>query len=276
MKTVSFFCPASISLLFKVCPNNDLVKMGSVGVGFTVDRRVEVSIQQSGKTSIWFNNKPIIFPTVTSVINSLTKEPVTVNIKSSLPLGFGFGVSSASALAVAFALNKFFSLNKSENELIKLAHIAEILNKTGLGSVGTQVTGGFLLKISPGVPVSFKKFPFAGKKIYAAIIDKLETPTILNSPIKIQKNNQAADAIMQTINKLASPSLEQFIDLSYQSVKMSGLISNPIVSRIIEEIRSAGGFATMARLGNVVISNIKPKTNYRIEEMMITDKGFLK
>lgn len=273
MKKVITTCPASISLLFKSCLNKNLVKMGSVGVGFTVNRWVQVCVKPNSQLSILFNGKPIFFPTVTTVINSLTNKPVKIEIKSPLPLGFGFGISSASALATAFAVNKLLKLNKQRDELVKLAHIAEITNKTGLGSVGTQTTGGFLLKTSPGIPVSAKKFPFAGKKIYAVIIGKLETPRILNSPIKIQKINQAADLTIQTINKLTHPTLEQFIDLSYQSAKMSGLLNNPEVMKLIDEIRISSGHATMAILGNVVISNIKPKTNYPIEELRITDKG---
>ena len=247
--------------------------MGSVGVGFTLNRWVQVSVRPGAKSSILFNGKPIVFPTVATVVNSLTSKPVNVKIKSSLPLGFGFGISSASTLSTAFAVNKLLKLNKQRDELVRLAHIAEITNKTGLGSVGTQTTGGFLLKTSPGLPVSFKKFPFAGKKIYAVIIDKLETPRILNSPIKIQKINQAADLTMYSINKLTHPTLEQFIDLSYQSAKMNGLLNNPEVMKLTDEIRISGGHATMAMLGNVVISNIKPKTNYPIEELRITDKG---
>lgn len=267
-------CPASISLLFKMCPDKNILKMGSVGIGFTVDRNITVEASTSPQIKILFNGKPIYFPTVSTVIELLSiAPPVTLSITSSLPLGFGFGISGASALSTAFVLDRLFNLHQSDNRLIGYAHKAEIINKTGLGSVATQVTGGFLLKTIPGIPTSAVKFPFAGRKIYAVIIGKLETPRILNSPIIIRKINQAADLTIQTINKLTHPTLEQFIDLSCQSARMSGLLINPKVIDLIEEIRISGGHATMTRLGDVVISNIKPKTKYRIEELRITDSS---
>src|SRR3989304_7084231 len=92
-------CPASLSFIFKVCPNKNLLKMGSVGVSCTVDQKVLAEVEKSKKIEIIFNGKHIKFPTVSSVLAELKKSPVKVSIKSSLPLGCGFSISGASALA---------------------------------------------------------------------------------------------------------------------------------------------------------------------------------
>lgn len=247
--------------------------MGSVGIGCTVDKGVIVRIKSQSTTSIYFNETPVQLPTITSVVNSLTKEPVVVQIESELPLGYGFGISGAGTLACAFALNKLFKLGKNRLELTKIAHVAEIINRTGLGSVGTQITGGFLFKTSPGLPVKAAKLPLLGKKVYAVVIDKLETPSILKDKKRLKKINQAADFALEKIRQLENFTLEDIIDIAYIFAKKSGFLTNSKTFSLIKNIIDSGGHATMAMLGEVVISSKKPKLegNYHLEKLTITD-----
>ncbi len=273
MKKAKASCPASISFLFKVCPNENLIKMGSIGVGCTIDKKVEAKVEKSRRTEIIFNGKSIEFPTVSYVIDKLAKSTVTVLIKSSLPLGYGFSISGASALATASVLNKLFTLKKTKMDLAKIAHVAEIVNHTGLGSVATQITGGFLLKKKPGLPVSATNLPFIGQKLYAVIIGKLLTPTILKDKKTIQKVNNAADLYLHKLQNKKSPKLEDVIDASLDFVTKTGLLTDERVKNIIAQIKSLGGSATMAILGKVVITNIKPTfiKNYQTVELTITN-----
>lgn len=247
--------------------------MGSVGIGCTVDKGVIVRIKPQSTTSIYFNETPMQLPTITSVVNSLTKEPVVVQIESELPLGYGFGISGASALACALALNKLFNLRKSSLELASTAHIAEIVNRTGLGSVGTQFTGGFLWKTAPGLPVKAKFLPFTGKKIYALILDKLETPSVLKDKKNLKRINKAAEVTLKNLQKRSFFTLEELFDLAYNFAKKSFLLSKKEMVTIIEAIKKSGGHATMGMLGQVVLSTRKPKmsNNYRLESLIITN-----
>ena len=70
---VRAFAPANISLLFKVMPHDDPAKMGSLGCGFTVNEGVIVEVSKSQTSAIRFNGKPIKLPTITSVVNKLTR-----------------------------------------------------------------------------------------------------------------------------------------------------------------------------------------------------------
>lgn len=273
-------CPASFSFIFKVCPNKNLIKMGSVGVGCTIDDEILVEVEKSSRDEVIFNGTTINFPTVHTVVKMLSPVSVCVSIKSPLPLGYGFGISSASALACAFALNKLFKLGKTRLELAKIAHIAEIKNYTGLGSVATQITGGFLVKNKPGIPacagrpVDAVSLPFIGKKLYAVIIDRLETPTVLHDDNRLRRINEAADSAMSRIKKTGNITLEEVIEISYIFAEKSGLITNTEVKRVISEIRKSGGYATISMLGHVVLSTKKFDKigDHTIKELVISDK----
>jgi pantoate kinase len=270
MEEAKAYCPGSIGFIFKACPHKNLLKMGSVGIGTTVNQGVTVCVQKNTKTEILFNQKLIHFPTVLTVIKALTDKPIKLSIVSPLPLGFGFGLSGASALAVALAVNQLLQLAQKEEKLVEIAHKAEIINKTGLGSVGTQATGGFLLKTAPGIPVSGIILPLEKKKIYATIIGRLPTPSVLRDNKKLERINTVADSQLAKIQQLPTPALSDVLDISYEYVKESGLLNNQAVKKIIESIRKIGGHATMAILGYVVFSDQPPKTaQYEVKELTI-------
>lgn len=270
MKKAIFACPASLSFIFKAVYQSDPLKSGSIGIGATLDKKVEIVAEKSNVTRIFFNEKKISFPTVSTVLKSLTNQPLRIKITSSLPLGYGFGISAASSLATAFAVNKLLGLNKKREELIKLCHKAEIVNRTGLGSVVTASIGGFLLKTKAGIPTNAFPLPYIGQKLYAVIIDKLTTPSVLSSNKRLEIINKAAKRALTGIRKSPSLRLSEIIDIAYNFVTEANLLTDKRVNRVIEEIRKSGGHATMAVLGQVVISDVKPRlNNYRVEELTI-------
>lgn len=247
--------------------------MGSTGIGCTINKGARVKIEPSFHTKIFFNRKEVNFPTVRYAISQLTQKPIHVYITSPLPLGFGFGLSAASTLASLLATNQYFFLKKTREELIKIAHIAEIINHTGLGSVGTQITGGFLMKNSPGIPVDYTRLPFEGKTVYAIIIDKLETPSILKDKRILECVNEAADYTIKKIKKIKSITLAEIFDISFAFAEESTILKEEKILSLIKKIKSKGGHATMAMLGQVVLSDIKPnfETKYHIEKLTISN-----
>ena len=99
------FAPANISCIFKIFQHNNPRWMGSYGVGFTLDEGVIAEASAAKRNEIVFNNRPIIFPTISSLIKKLTDKKIKISISSSLPLGCGFGLSGASASPL---INLFF------------------------------------------------------------------------------------------------------------------------------------------------------------------------
>ena len=272
---VCAFAPANISLLFKVVPHNDPAQMGSLGCGFTVNEGVTVEVSAASQSAVTFNGTPINFPTVTSVIDRLTgRDPVslTVDIQSPLPLGSGFGISGASALAAAYAVNKLLSLKKSNLELAKIAHIAEVENKTGLGDVINQYYGGFFVKFVTSSQFIAERIPINTVPVYCISYGKLLTSSVLNNPNVIEKINHAADTSLSQIKQLLKKQNVIFPDIlaiAKQFAEGSSLLTSPRIIKLIKNIESHGGHASMIMLGNALVSTIP---FVRSTKLIITDR----
>ncbi len=88
---------------------------------------------------------------VERVLDAL-RTTATVTAETPLPLGSGFGVSGGLALGTALAANAVFGHGLSYNELVTIAHGAEVQSGSGLGDVVAQARGGVPLRLEPGGP----------------------------------------------------------------------------------------------------------------------------
>jgi len=293
MDKTKAFAPANISCIFSIIENspplkcrkskisehaqkcNAFLTKGSLGVGFTINKGVTVSIKKiKNKATISFNNKEIKFPTVASVIEKLNKnkENLEIRINSQLPLSCGFGISGASALATAYTLNKLLNLKKSKQELAKIAHTAEVENKTGLGDVINQYYGGFLIKYEPSYKFKVKKLKINNKKIYYKIFSKLDTKKIITNKQIKNKINKASINSLKTIKKISNKniSLNKIIKISKEFSIDSSLLKNKDIIRLIDKIEKNNGSASMIMLGNAVFSDKRFKGS---KELKIMNKG---
>ena len=261
-------CPLALSFIFKA-----ELPHGSIGVGCTIDKRVVVSASESEKNSFIFNGKNTKLPTVSYALKQLTNKPIKLTILSPLPLACGFGVSGASTLASVFAVKKLLNLKKTDKNLTYIAHIAEIKNKTGLGTVATQIIGGFLVKKRPGIEPLFNRLNLTGAKIWATTIGTLKTPSILANDKQLKKINHAALWALKIIMNEKNISFNKILDISYEFTLRAGLITNKKTKKIIESIHQRGGHATMAILGETVLSNIAPLRGigYPTYELTVTN-----
>ena len=232
--------------------------MHSLGMGFTITEGVVVTVScHDRQTTVQFNDSEIHFPTVVSVVQKLTDQPIQVEIDSPLPLGCGFGLSGAASLATAYALNAFQGLGKSEEELAMIAHIAEVENKTGLGDVCAQYHGGCLVKLKRGYPLAVERLPIPAQPIYYRYFSSIQTKTILENAERRERINSAADETLQALEKLTQSDVVDFnacIRLSKQFSLNSGLLEDTRVKETIGKIEEAGGVASMIMLGNAVFS----------------------
>jgi len=269
MKSVRAFAPGNISCIFVIKKGKSTAKTGSLGIGFTVNKGVTVTVNKSKVNKISFNNKKINLPTINSVIEKLTKEKVIVNIKSELPLGCGFGISGACAIATAYALNKLLNLKKSKKELALIAHVAEVENGTGLGDVVNQYYGGFLVKYKPSYMFKVNKIPIINKKIYYKYFSGINTKKIISNKKLKNKINYSGIKALNKIKRLKKKNLENLIKISKEFSIDSKLLKNHKIIKIIKNIENKDGNASMIMLGNAVFSD-----SYFIgsKELIIKDK----
>jgi len=273
MQIVKSFAPANISCIFKIYEHKAPRWMGSYGVGFTLNEGVIVTVEKSKKKEVVFNNISINFPTVKSVIESLTKEKLRIYIKSKLPLGCGFGLSGASALATAYAVNELLKLKKSSKELAIIAHIAEVENKTGLGDVVNQFYGGFFAKFKPSSYFVVKRIPINNVDVYCRYFSKISTKSIITNPKLKNKINKSASIGLNKIQELIKNKnikLGDIIKISKEFAVNSRLLKDKKTIETIKNIEENNGNASMIMLGNAVFSDKPFKGAKKIK---VIDKG---
>jgi pantoate kinase len=170
-----------------------------------------------------------------------------------MPLGSGFGASGGGALGCAYALNSIFDLGLLANQAAAVAHAAEVVNKTGLGDVIAQNTGGLVVRLEPGAPGIGKidRIPVPPLKIDYVVRGPISTKEVLSDPAAMREINKAGEAAVKEL--LQRPTLKQFMKLSSRFTKQIDL-GSPWVLDAIEAVESVGGMASMIMLGDAVFS----------------------
>ncbi|MCJ7559246.1 hypothetical protein MUO79_01345, partial [Candidatus Bathyarchaeota archaeon] len=168
-KTAKAFVPSGISSFFEICditedgkPITDSEKVGSRGGGFVIQKgvktTVEVSEAKTNTIKVFIDGKTAPEAETTKTVAEwlLAKTDknytVTVNHAVEVPIGAGFGSSAAGALGTALAMSEALELRFTYNQLGRIAHVAEVKCKTGLGTVGPIMLGGCILSVEPGAP----------------------------------------------------------------------------------------------------------------------------
>ena len=262
----SAFAPGNISCVFKIIPHPDPSRMHSLGMGFTVQEGVEVTVSEHHETKVLFNGQDINFPTVRAVVKRLIQNTdvpgIKVDLTSPLPLGCGFGLSGAASLATAYAINELIALRKENEELAMITHVAEVENRTGLGDVCSQYHGGCLIKLKEGAPLVADTLSIPDQPIYYRYFGPIHTSEVLRDSEQTKRINRAADTALAVLKRLtdtdANPDLfTACFAVAKQFSVESGLLRDARVIDTIAQIEAAGGVASMIMLGNGVFSTYK-------------------
>jgi pantoate kinase len=145
------FVPGHITGFFTVDRGEDPIQTGSRGGGLALSDGVAVTVSRGAETAVTLNGEAIQVEAVERVLDAL-RTTATVTAETPLPLGSGFGVSGGLALGTALAANAVFGHGLSYNELVTIAHGAEVQAGSGLGDVVAQARGGVPLRLEPGGP----------------------------------------------------------------------------------------------------------------------------
>jgi len=269
--TAKAFSPAGISSFFQICdqtadgkPITDLERVGARGGGFGLEKGVftEVSVAQSRTKSIRvFINDHLAPEAETTrtvadmILKKVSEQPYSVEVKHrvEVPIGAGFGASAAGAVGTALALCKALSLNLTYREVGRIAHVAEVKCKTGLGTVSGIMLGGCVLVLEPGAPDGGKvdRIPIPpGYYIVAGVFQQRLTSKFLQSTKKRAIINEMGQKTLDRI--LAEPSLENFLHSCQEFAEKTGLATKRVVRLMTAAEKKGALGAAQNMLGEAV------------------------
>ncbi|MFA9426390.1 pantoate kinase [Natronorubrum sp. A-ect3] len=245
------FVPGHITGFFSAHPAEDPTKAGSRGAGLTLTDGVDVTVTPApeGESTIVLDGEELEIDPVRTVLETL-ETPAHVEAESEIPLGSGFGVSGAMALGTALAANRVFERKLSRNELVTIAHGAEVQAGTGLGDVVAQAHGGVPIRLEPGGPQENKldAIPERARVEYVSF-GELSTAEVLSG-----ETDQLSAAGKQALSRVVEePTLLSFMYASRLFAREAGLLTDEVTATIAD-VADAGGQASMAMLGETVFA----------------------
>ncbi|ELY50061.1 pantoate kinase [Natronolimnohabitans innermongolicus] len=245
------FVPGHITGFFSAHPDDDPTKAGSRGAGVTLTDGVEVTVEQTtaAESTIVLDGEELPIDPVETVLETL-EVTARVEATSDVPLGSGFGVSGAMALGTALAANHVFERALSRNELVTIAHGAEVQAGTGLGDVVAQASGGVPIRLEPGSPqVNRMDAIPARARVEYVTFGELSTADVLSG-----ETDQLTAAGKQALSRVVEePTLLSFMYASRLFAREAELLTDR-VARTIGDVTDADGQASMAMLGETVFA----------------------
>ncbi len=284
VKKARAFSPSGISSFFEICdmtedghPIEDLERIGSRGGGFGFQKGIltEVLIEESksGSIKIFINGE--FAPqaeTTRTVAQILLKRAgrcydVVVNHRVEVPIGAGFGSSAAGALTTALALADALNLHLTYNQLGRIAHIAEVECKTGLGTVGPLMVGGCVLTVEPGAPglSVIDRIPVRDDYvIVAGVFESTPTKQVLSSPEIRSRINRCGRKTLEAI--LDEPSVENFLAVCLDFAEETGFMTQRL-HRLVKSAEKSGAIGVAQNMvGEAVHALALEENAERIEE----------
>jgi pantoate kinase len=249
--------PSHITGFFAAKRQDDPQKSGSIGCGLALalgaTTAIETCPKTDPKTGIVLNGQVSEAPVSRYVVDRLARSPVRVKTELDMPFGAGFGASGAGALGCAYALNAHFDLGLTANQAAAVAHMAEVTNRTGLGDVIGQNTGGLVMRLKPGAPGigQVDRIPVPPLKVDYVVRGPISTKEVLSDQAMMKAVNLAGEAALKDL--LKRPTLRDFMLLSRRFTVQAGLASDWALDAI-EAVEAAGGMASMIMLGDGVFA----------------------
>jgi len=259
-------------------------KIGSRGAGFNLSAvgKTMVKVFKSPELEeknykIFINNNKLNKRAATSYyilkyVKDLIQNPIGIEIhhKFELPVGCGYGASGSGALGIILALNKALALNLDLFECGRIAHIAEVINRTGLGTVCGQLSGGLSILKNPGYPCHSERIQVDNNiKVVCTSFGEISTKSILSDPILNDKIKHAGKiALSKLIN---SPGIKTFMDVSLGFVRKTNILNLLDLNEIKQFLRDLNNQniigASMNQLGKSVYAVCKEKNLDKVKEI---------
>lgn len=247
MPTARAFVPGHLTGFFGVYPDDDPLVAGSRGAGVTLSRGVETRVSTDGEPGVWLRGERTSVAAVDGVLDALGATALRVELATDLPVGTGFGVSGAAALGAALAASAVAPGERTVDDLVGVAHAAEVRAGTGLGDVVAQARGGAPVRLSPGAPGDGRVDGLLAPgetRIEWVVFGDLPTESVLDG--ETTRLTAAGERALAALR--ADPTLGRLLEESWRFVRAAGLAT----PRVREAVDRATGPASMAMLGQTV------------------------
>ncbi|MFQ5907955.1 MAG: pantoate kinase [Thermoplasmata archaeon] len=254
----SAFCPGHLTAFFQMRPHADPYRAGSRGAGLSLSRGVHTKVQakDASKERITVRLNGYLEPAETTerAVSLFLEEPLDVRVDSEvqLPIGQGFGMSGAGALSTVLALNEALGEPRSRDEVIAVAHRAEVEAQTGLGDVYPQALGGLDIRERPGAPPHglVHRVPLEADVVLVVLGDPSYTKAVLDNPMVRRSVNGVGKRMVDRF--LPRRDLDSFFRLSWLFARQTLLATSEIQAAVM--LASLYGQASMVFLGNSVFA----------------------
>lgn len=272
---------------------NNPERIGSRGAGFNLSAvgRTKIKVEgldkfDSQEIEIFINNEKVNEKAETTYyiynyIKRFLENSVKITIFHSfdLPVGCGYGASGSGALGSIYGLNHVLNLRLSNKEKGKIAHIAEVVNRTGLGTVCGQLRGGLCILKEPGYPCVSESIKVPRNlKIICGSFGMIHTKSILTDPVLNLKIKRAGRRAQKEL--LQKLSIGSFMRASIKFVEETDILEILGLYEIDELVRRLNKLkilgASMNQLGRSVFAICKEEDEKNVREIFYLYKPEIK
>lgn len=222
--------PHHITSIFYPVKRNDPLKTGSLGVGLAVEPRL-----RGCSENVTYDN-PIVNRVSRLYGLSSTRGVELVN---PLPHSVGYAVSAATAIVSSLVIGR--SINYGYSEAMKIAHLADLYEGTGLGDVLALSCGvGVVLRKEAGAPgegeVECLQLPGT------LSIVSVETGVMTTRTMLENMSSRVYELAKRALNRLAKEfTIEEFLSVSTWFSKESGMLNSALGGRELPVLRGVAG-----------------------------------
>lgn len=249
------FSPGSITCFFRPGLHDRPEETFSRGCAITLEHGVTAAVRPAAALAMRLNGRRLQIAPVRHVATALAPEPVELLFETPLPLGCGFGVSASCTLTAAFALQRRFGLPLDRAQLGMAAHVAEVVNRTGLGDVAAQLTGGIVHRRCVAGPLDAVPLDVPAPLLYYRVFGDIATSEVLRSPGTMALLVEEGDRALAWLEEQGPElTVEALLDRSLLFTRRTGLLREPAVVRAITEVKAVGGHAAMILLGQSIVA----------------------
>jgi pantoate kinase len=269
VKTATAFAPAAITNFFSIhydpAKNGDFRRAGATGGGYVLSKGVvtkaSLHLGEQGETEIVVDGDPNYKATTTRKAIELLFEAhghpkgrVMVEQSMEVPVGFGFGASAAAAISGVYAVAAAMGLKLPRRDLAYHAHVADIVQRTGLGTVSVTFEGtgaGAITKAgAPGVSRFFNVKVPKGTRLVTASLAPFTKSDALSKADTARKINRLGDEALGRFE--SHPTLDRLASEGETFSEKLGLMT-PQVRELVRIARAAGAsHASQNMIGHAI------------------------